>query len=49
VVSDAPPSARGARDFPPTNTFVAGDATAVWIVTPGPRFFRKLDAGATAP
>ena len=31
------------------NTFVTGDATAVWIVTPGPRFFRKLTAGATAP
>ncbi len=40
LVTDAPPSARGA-DGAIRNTFVTGDAASVWLVTPGPRFFRK--------
>jgi len=50
MVADQPPSAHGpTAGYPPTNTFVTGDATAVWIVTPGPRFFRKLDVVTSAP
>lgn len=41
LVSDAPAAARGASDD--SNTFVTGDATSVWLSTPGPRFFRKAD------
>ena len=48
LVADQPPSAHGGG-YPWTNTFVTGDATAVWIVTPGPRFFRKLDVVTSAP
>jgi hypothetical protein len=40
LVADAPASARNDLDF--TNTFVTGDAGSVWLVTPGPRFFRKV-------
>jgi hypothetical protein len=41
LVSDVPPSAHGTTDFP-VNTFVTGDAASTWLVTPGPRFFRKV-------
>ncbi len=41
LVSDAPAAAHAAVDEP-TNTFVTGDAGSVWLVTPGPRFFRKV-------
>jgi hypothetical protein len=44
VVADEPPSAHVPANASHDNTFVTGDATAVWIVTPGPRFFRKVDA-----
>jgi len=48
VVADAPPPAHGSRSAY-NNTFVSGDPAAVWIVTIGPRFFRKLTAGAAGP
>lgn len=48
LAADAPPAARVSSSIL-DNTFVTGDAAAVWIVTPGPRFFRKADASATAP
>ncbi|HVT08442.1 MAG TPA: hypothetical protein VHO67_13365, partial [Polyangia bacterium] len=40
LVPDAPPSARSTDAL--SNTFVTGDAGSVWLVTPGPRFFRKV-------
>jgi hypothetical protein len=40
LVSDAPAPARSSLDE--RNTFVTGDPGSVWLVTPGPRFFRKL-------
>ncbi|HVY36841.1 MAG TPA: hypothetical protein VHM31_02870, partial [Polyangia bacterium] len=42
LATDAPPSAHSTDMF--TNTFVTGDAGSVWLVTPGPRFFRKVTA-----
>lgn len=40
VPADLPPPARSpTSDF--THTFVTGDPRAVWLVTPGPRFFRS--------
>jgi hypothetical protein len=45
-VSDAPAPARGTND--PTNTLVTGDDGSVWLVTPGPRFFRKVTQSLTA-
>jgi hypothetical protein len=42
LVTDAPAAARNADA---TATFVTGDAGAIWLATPGPRFFRK----ATSP
>ena len=36
--------ARGSRHAQPADTFVTGDAHAVWLVAPGPRFFRDLTA-----
>jgi hypothetical protein len=41
LIGDEPASAHAAVDQP-TNTFVTGDAGSVWLVTPGPRFFRKV-------
>ena len=41
LVADAPPSARSDQNAI-TNTFVTGDAASVWLVTPGPHFFRKV-------
>jgi hypothetical protein len=41
LVSDAPAAARNASND--GNTYVTGDATSVWLSTPGPRFFRKAD------
>jgi len=38
--TDIPSAARSATGDG-TNTFVGGDPNAVWLVTPGPRFFRK--------
>jgi hypothetical protein len=43
LVSDAPAAARDESDA--THSLVTGDAGSVWLVTPGPRFFRK----ATGP
>jgi hypothetical protein len=40
LASDAPAAARNSGDL--NNTFVTGDAGSVWLVTPGPRFFRKV-------
>lgn len=39
--ADAPAAARSTTDE--RNTYVTGDATSVWLSTPGPRFFRKGD------
>jgi hypothetical protein len=40
LVGDAPaPAYSGADEH---NTLVSGDAGSVWLVTPGPRFFRKV-------
>jgi hypothetical protein len=39
LVTDAPAAARQLDQ--PSNTLVSGDAGSVWLVTPGPRFFRK--------
>jgi hypothetical protein len=41
LVTDAPAPARNGQVF--NNTLVTGDAGAVWLATPGPRFFRKVD------
>ena len=41
--ADAPAPARNSTNLV-TNTFVTGDAGSVWLVTPGPRFFRKITA-----
>ena len=41
LISDAPAAARNASDD--KNTYVTGDATSIWLSTPGPRFFRKAD------
>lgn len=41
VAADAPPAARSTMNLA-TNTLVTGDAGSVWLVTPGPRFFRKI-------
>jgi hypothetical protein len=41
LVADAPAAARGGITL--NDTLVTGDAGAVWIATPGPRFFRKVD------
>ncbi len=38
--TDVPSAARSATGDG-TNSFVGGDPNAVWLVTPGPRFFRK--------
>jgi hypothetical protein len=38
--TDIPSAARSATGDG-SNTFVGGDPNAVWLVTPGPRFFRK--------
>ena len=38
--TDVPAGARSATDDC-NNTFVGGDPNAVWLVTPGPHFFRK--------
>ena len=43
LAADAPASARSTINLS-TNTFVTGDAGSVWLVTPGPRFFRKVTA-----
>ena len=43
LATDAPAPARSGSDS--NNTFVTGDPGSVWLVTPGPRFFRK----ATSP
>jgi hypothetical protein len=44
LVTDAPAPAHSAtRDQ--RNTFVTGDAASTWLVTPGPRFFRKVTTG----
>ncbi|MES1165326.1 MAG: hypothetical protein ABUR63_06205, partial [Verrucomicrobiota bacterium] len=40
LVTDAPAPAHSTTGLE-TNTFVTGDASATWLVTPGPRFFRK--------
>jgi hypothetical protein len=40
LVTDAPAPARDAGNF--TAEIVTGDAGSVWLVTPGPRFFRKV-------
>ncbi|HXJ19094.1 MAG TPA: hypothetical protein VMT03_02595 [Polyangia bacterium] len=41
LVSDAPDAARSTTGLE-TNTLVTGDAASTWLVTPGPRFFRKV-------
>jgi hypothetical protein len=41
LVSDAPAPARSATGDE-RNTFVTGDAASTWLVTRGPRFFRKV-------
>jgi hypothetical protein len=41
LVSDAPAPARNAVNML-SNTFVTGDAGSIWLVTPGPHFFRKV-------
>jgi hypothetical protein len=41
LVTDAPGPAHSTTRLE-TNTFVTGDAAATWLVTPGPRFFRKV-------
>jgi hypothetical protein len=45
VVADAPPSAH-VLTHDTTNTFITGDPRSVWIVTAGPRFFRRVEAVA---
>lgn len=35
------PAAAHAMPSDWTNTFVGGDPAATWLVTPGPRFFRR--------
>ena len=39
-IADAPAAARDEADI--KNTLVTGDADSVWLVTSGPRFFRKV-------
>ncbi len=39
LVADVPSAARSSSDE--NNTYVTGDAGAVWLSTPGPHFFRK--------
>jgi hypothetical protein len=40
LVAGAPAAARAMSDD--HNTYVTGDAGAVWLATPGPRFFRRV-------
>jgi hypothetical protein len=40
LVPDAPAATRNSDDF--GNTLVTGDAGSVWLVTPGPHFFRRV-------
>jgi hypothetical protein len=40
TVPDEPAAARNESDI--SNTFVTGDDGSVWLVTPGPHFFRKV-------